>query len=455
MALEIVSPAPPVRRTNGEVRRRRADFRRVLPLSVWFLLDPGRKGAERAGTHRKSDLGAAAEASRAARRAPPTQPPAHPAGPPRRPRLLPSSGSSYIREVRLGDTGSTLGPMSYTRWKRARYAVPAAVLAAVGLGAFVPTLSGASAPPNLPAQTAQQLVAGMAAAKSPQLSGTLTWTANLGLSDLSSLEQDTGQGGGNGFDPLTLLSGNYHLNLWLGSQAEHLALIEPSDQEVDVVQNHNDVWLWDSSTQSVVHLVGPKASSGSNAKAGIGAANGLNAVPLTPMALASQLLGHLTASTSVTVGSPVYVAGEPAYQLLVAPKAAASSTIRHIEVAIGTSGALTGVPLQVAIYAKGQASPALQLGFTGQLQPGPPAQGELTFTPPPGSTVITRTLGSGSSGFAGTSPFAPLTKLFGPVNPAGPAGSAKVTKSGKGWATVDSAPSGQLLGSVAAGPCRR
>jgi len=202
----------------------------------------------------------------------------------------------------------------------------------------------------------------------------------------------------------------------------------------------------------VVHLIGPKASSGSNAKAGIGAANGLNAVPLTPMALASQLLGHLTASTSVTVGSPVYVAGEPAYQLLVAPKGAASSTIRHIEVAIGTSGPLTGVPLQVAIYAKGQASPALQLGFTGQLQPGPPAQGELTFTPPPGATVITRTLGSGSSGVAGTSPFAPLAKLFGPVNPVGPAGSAKVTKSGKGWATVVSAPSGQLLGSVAAGP---
>ena len=79
--------------------------------------------------------------------------------------------------------------MSYLRWKRARYVVPAAVLAAVGIGAVVPTLSGASAPPNLPAQSAQQLVADMATAKAPQLSGTLTWTANLGLSDLSSLEQ--------------------------------------------------------------------------------------------------------------------------------------------------------------------------------------------------------------------------------------------------------------------------
>jgi hypothetical protein len=342
--------------------------------------------------------------------------------------------------------------MSYTRWKRARFAVPAAVLAALGLGAFVPTLSGASAPPNLPAQTAQQLVATMTAAKAPQLSGALTWTTNLGLSDLSSLAQGTGQGGGNGFDPLTLLSGNYHLNLWLGTQAEHLALIEPSDQEVDVVRSHNQVWLWDSSTQNVVHLIGPKASPEGNGSAGIGAASGLSALPLTPMELASQLLGHLTASTSVTVGSPIYIAGEPAYQLLVAPKGAASSTIRDIEVAIGTSRSLLGVPLQVAIYAKGQPSPALQVGFTGQLHPGAPSPDELSFTPPPGSTVTTRTLGAGSSGEAGTSPLAPLSKLFGPLNPAGPAGSAKVAKTGKGWATVVSAPSGQLLGSVAAGP---
>ena len=274
---------------------------------------------------RKSDLGARFRA-RKGRRRPLAHTPA-----PLRPRLLPSSGPYYVREVRVGGTGSTLGCMSYTRWKRARYAVPAAVLAAVGLGAFVPTLSGASAPPNLPAHTAQQLVAAMATAKTPQLRGALTWTSNLGLSDLSSLEGDTGQGAGNGFDPLTLLSGNYHLNLWLGTKAEHVALIEPSDQEVDVVRNGNQLWLWDSSTQNAVHLIGPKSSSGANGSAGLGAGSALNALPLTPMELASQLLGHLTASTSVKVGSPIYVAGQPAYQLIVGPKGAASSTIRDIE----------------------------------------------------------------------------------------------------------------------------
>jgi hypothetical protein len=361
--------------------------------------------------------------------------------------------------ARVGGTGSSLVVMRYMRWKRARYAVPAAVLAAVGIGAVVPTLSGASAPPDLPAQTAQQLVADMAAAKAPQLSGALTWTANLGLSDLSSLEQGGGQGGGsgNGFDPLTLLSGTYHLNVWLGAKAEHLALIEPSDQEVDVVRNHNQAWIWDSSTQDVLHLIGPNASaegSSSGGSAGIGAGTGVSAVPLTPMELASRLLGHLSASTSVTVGSPVYVAGVPAYQLLVGPNGAAGSTVRDIEVAIGASGPLLGVPLQVAIYANGQASPALELGFSGQLQTGAPPASELTFTPPPGSTVVTHTFGGGSSSSNGGGfiPFAPLTKTFGPASSAGPAGVGKVTKTGTGWATVISGASGQLLGPIAAGP---
>jgi hypothetical protein len=355
--------------------------------------------------------------------------------------------------------------MSYTRWKRARYAVPAAVLGAVAVGAVVPTLSGASAPPDLPAQTAQQLVADMATAKAPQLTGAVSWTANLGLSDLSSLEAGAGQvgGGGNGFDPLTLLSGDYHFNVWLGAKAEHIALIETSDQEVDVVRNHNQAWIWDSSTQNVLHLIGPKRSSEGSGGPSIGDSRGLSAVPLTPMEMASRLLGHVTSTTSVTVGTPVYVAGQPAYQLSVAPKGAPNSTIRAIVIAIGANGPLHGVPLQVAVYANGQASPALELGFTGQLQTGPPPASELTFSPPPGSTVTTRTVGSGSTSStsstgstsspspASSSGVAPLLPLIQPSS-SGPSGSGQPTKIGTGWATVISGPAEQLFGSVTEGP---
>jgi hypothetical protein len=340
--------------------------------------------------------------------------------------------------------------------------VPAAVLAAVGLGALVPTLGGASVPPGLRAQTAKNLLADVATAKAPQLSGALSWTANLGLSDLSSLEESTGQsgGGGNGFDPLTLLSGDFQLKVWLGANAEHLSLIEPGAQEVDVVRNHNQAWLWDSSTQSVLHVIGaaPAAHSthvngttGTKVSSTRTAGTNTASPALTPMELASQLLSHLSASTSVTIGAPLYVAGQPAYQLLIGPKGALGSTIRNIGIAIGATGPMTGVPLQVAIYAKGLASPALELGFTG-LTVGAPAASELTFTPPPGSTVTTRTIGSGSAGLGASLPYSSLTRFFGSANAYGTTGSSKVGKSGKGWATVLSGPAGQTLGSVAAGP---
>jgi hypothetical protein len=330
---------------------------------------------------------------------------------------------------------------------------PVAVLAAVGVAAVVPTLSGASAPPNLPAQSAQQLVADVVAAKAPQLSGGLEWTANLGLSDLSSLEAGAGQNSasGNGFDPLSLLSGNYQLKLWLGAKAEHIALIEPTDQEVDVVRNHNQVWLWDSSTQKVVHIIGPAQTSMGTSPAGSSTTTGPTTPALTPMELASRFLDHVSAGTSVTTGPAVYVAGQPAYQLLLSPKAAPGSTIRDVEIAVGASGPLLGVPLQVAIYANGQASPALELGFTGQLNVGAPAASELTFTPPPGSSVTTHTFGDAStSSTANGGAWTALAPLTGTsvLTSTG----AGLSKSGTGWATVVAGPSGQLLYSAEAGP---
>ena len=296
------------------------------------------------------------------------------------------------------------GSLVYMRYIRStrRYAVPVAIVAAIAGAALVPTLSGASSPPALPAQTAQQVLADIAQAKVPALSGTLTWTANLGLSDLSTIESELGQGGGSsgsdagsGFNPLSLLAGSYQIDVWLGgAQAEHLALSETPDQEVDLVRNGNQVWLWDSSNDTVTHLVGHAASQ-SNTPA---TTTTLPAsTPLTPQQMADRLLNHLDPTTSVTVGAPLYVAGQEAYQLLVAPKAASGSTIDHIEIDVGANAPLAGVPLQVAIYANGQAGAAIELGYTGQLNIGEPPASELTFTPPAGAKVVTHEVGGGAA----------------------------------------------------------
>jgi outer membrane lipoprotein-sorting protein len=256
----------------------------------------------------------------------------------------------------------------------------------------------------LPAQSAQQLVADIVAAKPPQLSGALQWTVNLGFSGLSALEQETGQGGSGrsggeeNFDPLTLLSDDYQVNVWLdGTTAEHLALVDGPAEEVDLVRNRDQAWLWDSSTQTVTHFVraGDRAPTSTS--------SGLPPiwVPPTPEQLAAALLSDLGGTTAVTVSAPLYVAGEPTYQLFVTPKAASGSTVDHIEIDVGATGALLGVPLQLAVYATGQSSPAIELGFTGVVHLGVPPASELTFTPPPGAKVITRTLGAGHGDRAG------------------------------------------------------
>jgi outer membrane lipoprotein-sorting protein len=321
---------------------------------------------------------------------------------------------------------------------------------AIGGIALAPTLSGAAAPPTLPNLTPQQLVTDAIGAKVPGLSGTLTWTANLGLSDLSTVEAELGQssagsassGGGqsasgtSGFNLLSLLSGTYQINVWLGPQAEHLALSESPDQEVDVVRNANQVWLWDSSTDTVTHLVGNPVPAGASE------VPTSTLPPLTPQQVATRLLDHLSPTTTITAGPPLYVAGQPAYQLLLTPKSASGSTIGHIEIDVGADGSLTGVPLQVAVYAVGETGAALQLGYTGQINLGLPAASELTFTPPPGAKVITRQFGGSHADQAGTGSGQPGTTGSAPSH-------LGLKALGSGWTVVFTGTDTQLTGTAA------
>ncbi len=298
---------------------------------------------------------------------------------------------------------------------------------AIAAGAIAPSVTGASSPPDLPAISPAQLLAEVASAKAPQLTGTLSWTANLGLADLGTIQADLGAGAGGasstGFNPLALLNGTYQINVWLdGKTAEHLSLSPQPGQEIDLVRNGGQAWYWDSSTMKVSHLVGQGTTGAAPAGSSAVAA-------LTPQQLVDRLLSHVGPTTSVSVPSTVYVGGQRAYELLITPKAASGTTIAHIEVDIAADAPLTGTPLQVAVYAAGQASPALELGYTS-VQPGPPAASELTFSTPPGATEKTYHLGRPSS-----------TSVSGTGSAPGSAGTtgangAAVKRLGSGWTTV-------------------
>lgn len=82
--------------------------------------------------------------------------------------------------------------------------------------------------------------------------------------------------------------------------------------------------------------------------------------PLPPRTSADQVLAKVGPTTMVSVDNNVTVAGEAAYQLVLAPKSS-GSLIGDMRVAIDGRH---NVPLQVQVFAKRATSPAIQVGFT-------------------------------------------------------------------------------------------
>jgi hypothetical protein len=83
------------------------------------------------------------------------------------------------------------------------------------------------------------------------------------------------------------------------------------------------------------------------------------------------------------------VAGEPAYQLVLAPKDSRSLVGR---VVIAVDGKY-GVPLRLQLFAKGATSPAFQVGYT-DLHFVTPNPANFAFKPPAGSKVNVTPVGS-------------------------------------------------------------
>jgi hypothetical protein len=154
--------------------------------------------------------------------------------------------------------------------------------------------------------------------------------------------------------------------------------------------------------------------------------------PLTPQQAANQVLTAVGKTTLVSVQANVMVAGEPSYQLVLAPKDSRSLVGR---VVIAVDGKY-GVPLRVQLYAKGAGSPAFQVGYTA-LQWVTPDPANFSFTPPKGSSVDVVNLGDQAAKSGASKP-----------------DTSGVGSYGKSWLTVVSLPQKDLMqgfGTVAGG----
>jgi outer membrane lipoprotein-sorting protein len=256
--------------------------------------------------------------------------------------------------------------------RRARWLVPVAVVAAVGV-AIVGRPIVAGAAPSLPDRSPAQLLAAVASAGTQPFSGTIVETASLGLPSLPQLSS-----GGSSTSLTSLIAGSHTARVWYDGPDQVRFALLGSLAETDVVRNNNDLWVWDSQRNVVQHLNLPD-----DAKSGIGAASPVaSALPTTPADAATEALAAVDPTTRVSVDGTASVAGRAAYALILQPRDT-RSLVSEVRIAVD---AKTSIPLRVQVFAKNVASPAFETGFTS-VSIGRPAAAEFTFTTPPGATV--------------------------------------------------------------------
>ncbi len=298
--------------------------------------------------------------------------------------------------------------------RRARWAVPAGAVIVVGGVLAGSMISVAQASPSLPAKTPAQLLAALAAKpQTPPLTGTVVETSSLGLPSLPGTSDPT--------SIASLLTGSHTIRIWYADPQHFRVAVPQSMSESDIIRNGSNAWLWESTQNTVTHVAIPADSGTSGSKAS--PSEGTFAkTPPTPQQAAQEILAKVGPTTTVGVDSNVTVAGEAAYQLVLAPKST-SSLIGQIRIAVDGS---RDVPLRVQVFAKGAKNPALQIGFTS-VSFVKPAAANFVFTPPAGAKVEQETLGDGSTHVA-----------------KGADGDGSVI--GKGWLAVADLPSSVLSG---------
>ncbi|MGK5545632.1 LolA family protein [Streptomyces sp. URMC 127] len=279
------------------------------------------------------------------------------------------------------------------RRKAVRYAVPVAVAGVAAASIGIGTALASSGDPDLPKISAQDLIARMAKSDTQQLSGTVKITTDLGLpsmpSGLSLGDAPAGggkaghgsAGKGEGADAspqakLTeLASGTHTLRVAAdGPDKQRLSIVERA-AEYSLIRNGDQVWAYDSKSNTVHHSTAPKGAHGAEE-----APQELRGA--SPQELAKKTLAAVDDSTSVTVDGTAKVAGRDAYQLVLKPKAA-ETTVGAVRIAVD---AKNGVPLKFTLSPKSGGKAVVDAAFT-KVDFAKPAADTFDFKPPKGAKV--------------------------------------------------------------------
>jgi hypothetical protein len=182
-------------------------------------------------------------------------------------------------------------------------------------------------------------------------------------------------------DPL--LQGARHGRVWLSDDGRLRIELQGDNGDANLVVNKSSFWISDPMQNTVYEGTLPAGTADKSSKADTakGAAHGVPTV--------ADIQSHITKlMQSVDLGGvatsqPGDVAGRPAYSVSVSPK--------HSGGLLGRAqlawDAVTGVPLHVAVYARGNPAPVLALTATN-ISYGKLADSDLNILPPSGDKVV-------------------------------------------------------------------
>ncbi|WP_242088622.1 outer membrane lipoprotein carrier protein LolA [Curtobacterium sp. DN_7.5] len=290
--------------------------------------------------------------------------------------------------------------------------LPAVIAPVVVAGAVAaPMIANAASTPIAGSDpSAADVIASVAQSSDAQYSGKVEQTSDLGLPELPS-----GSGGsslqGDASDALSMLTMSHTARLYVDGADKQRVQVTTQLAEQDLVRNGSDVWTWDSKQREATHVTLPaKASTQQDGTA-------------TPADLARRAIDAITPSTTVSKPTSTSVAGHDAWSITLSPKSS-DTLVGSVQLAVDQQ---TGLPLRVTVAAKGQSTPAFQVGFTS-LDYGAPAARLFDFTPPSGAEVQTKDLSGTARG-------------DGDHRGHDGAGAGVVT-TGSGWDTVAELPAG-------------
>ncbi|ANY10370.1 hypothetical protein AFB00_25040 [Pseudonocardia sp. HH130630-07] len=233
-----------------------------------------------------------------------------------------------------------------------------AVTLAVATTAGIAGARSASAAPELPPVTPEELVASVLDAEPVALAGTVAVDNRLGLPAIPGAPEGA------------LTDGASTARVWSdGTGRGRLALPRP-DGERTYVRDGAVTWAYDSGDRTATRIPAKPGGESTDAQGA------------DPQARAREIVASLRDSSVVTVDGTTEVAGRPAYTLVLAPRPGERTVLREVRAAVDAE---TRMPLELSVLGAGP-EPVLRAGFD-DVTVGPQDPALFTFTPPPGATV--------------------------------------------------------------------